>query len=135
MACRVLLKIVYLLTCRIPGVAVLVFPGDRAKAAELLVLRHENAVLRRHIGRVRYEPTDRVWFAALARLLPRRRWTEIFLVAPATLQHDPAASGHRPARPYAERDIYPATVTDVDIRQIHRKPVLNGLINEYVHAT
>ena len=80
-----LLKIVYLLTCRVLGVAVLVFGGDRAKAAELLVLRHENAVLRRHIGRVRYEPADRVWFAALARLLPRRRWTEIFPVTPATL--------------------------------------------------
>ena len=80
-----LLKIVYLLTCRVLGVAVLVFRGDRAKAAELLVLRHENAVLRRHLGRVRYEPADRVWFAALARLLPRRRWAEIFLVTPATL--------------------------------------------------
>jgi len=78
LACRVLLKIVYLLTCRILGVAVLVFRGDRAKAAELLVVRHENAVLRRHIGRVRYEQADRVWFAALARLLPRRRWTETF---------------------------------------------------------
>ena len=48
-----LLKIAYLLTCRVLGVAVLVFRGDRAKAAELLVLRHENAVLRRNIGRVR----------------------------------------------------------------------------------
>jgi hypothetical protein len=81
----VLLKIVYLLTCRVLGLAVLVFRGDRAKDAELLVLRHENAVLRRHGGRVRYEPGDRVWFAALARLLPRRRWTEVFPVTPATL--------------------------------------------------
>ena len=72
-----LLKIVYLLTCRVLGVAVLVFRGDRAKAAELLVLPHENAVLRRHVSRVRYDPADRVWFAALARLLPRRRWTEM----------------------------------------------------------
>jgi hypothetical protein len=48
-----------------------------AKDAELLVLRHENAVLRRHIGRVRYEPAGRVWFAALARLLPRNRWAEL----------------------------------------------------------
>jgi hypothetical protein len=30
-------------------------------------------------------PGDRAWFAALARLLPRRRWTEIFPVTPATL--------------------------------------------------
>jgi transposase InsO family protein len=80
-----LLKIVYLLTCRLLGLAVVAFRGDRAKDAELLVLRHENAVLRRHAGRVRYEPGDRVWLAALARLLPRRRWTEIFPVTPATL--------------------------------------------------
>ena len=67
------------------GLVVLVFRGDQAKDAELLVLRHENAVLRRNVGRVRYEPGDRVWLAALARLLPRRRWTEIFPVTPATL--------------------------------------------------
>ena len=48
-----LIKIVYLLVRRILGLAVLVFRGDRAKDAELLVLRHENAVLRRHAGRVR----------------------------------------------------------------------------------
>ena len=65
-----LLKIVYLLIRRVLGLAVLVFRGDLAKDAELLVLRHENAVLRRHAGRVRYEPADRVWFAALARLIP-----------------------------------------------------------------
>jgi hypothetical protein len=52
----VLLKIAYLLVSRIPGLAVLVFRGDRAKDAELLILRHENAVLRRHADRIRYEP-------------------------------------------------------------------------------
>jgi hypothetical protein len=81
----VLLKIVYLLTCRVLGLAVLVFRGDLAKDAELLVLRHENAVLRRHVGRVRYEPADRTWLASLTRLIPRRRWAEIFPVTPATL--------------------------------------------------
>jgi hypothetical protein len=41
--------------------------GDSAKDAKLLVLRHENAVLRRQItGPVRYEPADRFWFAALS---------------------------------------------------------------------
>ena len=80
-----LLKIAYLLVRRILGLAVLVFRGDRAKDAELLILRHENAVLRRHAARIRYEPADRVWFAALAPFIPRRCWTEIFPVTPATL--------------------------------------------------
>jgi transposase len=42
-------------------------------------------VLRRHAGRVRYDPADRVWLAAVARLLPHRRWTGVFPVTPATL--------------------------------------------------
>ena len=60
------------------------------------------------IGRVRYAPADRVWFAALARLLPRRCWTEIFPVTPATLlawhrklaanKYD-TSSRRRPGRP------------------------------------
>src|SRR5450631_2613891 len=56
-----------------------------SKDAELLVLRHENAVLRRQISRVRYQPGDRLWLAALSRLIPRRRWDEMFTVTPATL--------------------------------------------------
>jgi hypothetical protein len=67
------LKIVYVLTCRILGLVVLMFRDDQAKDAELPVLRHENTVLRRQAGRVRYEPADRAWLAALARLVPRRR--------------------------------------------------------------
>ena len=53
-----LLKVVYVLTCRILGLIVVLFRGDQAAVAEVLVLRHENAVLRRHAGRVRYEPAD-----------------------------------------------------------------------------
>src|ERR1019366_1339898 len=74
-----------LLTCRVLGLAVLVFRGDRAKDAELVVRRHENAVLRRHAGRGRYGTGDRGGPAALARLLPRRGWIGIFPVTPATL--------------------------------------------------
>ena len=80
-----LIRIVYLLVRRILGLAVLALCEDMAKDAELLVIRHENAVLRRHVGRARYEPADRAWFAALARLIPRRRWSEVFPVTPATL--------------------------------------------------
>ena len=77
--------IVYLLVRRVLDLAGLVFRGDLAKDAELLVLRHENAVLRRHARRIRYEPTDRVWFTALAQLIPRRHWARVFPVTPATL--------------------------------------------------
>jgi hypothetical protein len=55
------------------------------KDAGVLVLRHENAVLRRRIGRVRYQPGGRLWLAALSRLVRRHRWAEVFAVSPATL--------------------------------------------------
>jgi len=77
----VLLEIVYLLVRRVLGFAVLVFRRDLTKDAEPLALRRENAVLRRQGKRVRYEPADRVWFAALAQLIPRGRWAEVFPVA------------------------------------------------------
>ena len=202
-----LLKIVYLLTCRVLGLAVVLFRGDRAKDAELLVLRHENAVLRRHASRVQYEPADRMWLAALARLIPRNRWTEVCPGTPGTLlawhrklsnftasfDADFQASGTRilrtavqaprmnaicerlagtlhgelldrvliiseqhlravlteyqshynTARPHQgiaqrvpddEPDDPRLIGTDLDIRQIRRRPALNGLINEYTHA-
>ena len=53
MAGRVLLKIIYLMVRLVAALAVLVFRRDLAKEAELLVLRHENAVLRRQAGRIR----------------------------------------------------------------------------------
>jgi hypothetical protein len=74
----------------------------------MLVLRHENAVLRRQAGRVRYEPVDRAWFAALARIVSHRRWVKVFPVTPATLLawHRSLAAGkydtsgrRRPGRP------------------------------------
>ena len=85
MAGWVLLKIVYLLMRWLFGLTVLVFHRDQARDAELAVLRHENAVLRRDTDRARYEPGDRAWFAALARIIPRRCWAEVFPVTPATL--------------------------------------------------
>ena len=80
-----LLKIVYALTGRILGVIVMLIRSGQQTAAEVLVLRHENAVLRRQAGRVRYEPADRAWFSALARIVSRRRWAEVFPVTPVTL--------------------------------------------------
>jgi putative transposase len=81
----VIISIVYLVVRGLLGCLMMLTQRQVSKDAELLVLRHENAVLRRHIGRVRYQPGDRLWLSALSRLIPRRRWGEVFAVTPATL--------------------------------------------------
>jgi putative transposase len=79
------ISVVYLLVRCLLGCLMVLTRHQVSKDAELLVLRHENAVLRRQISRVRYQPGDRLWLAALSRLVPRRRWGEVFAVTPATL--------------------------------------------------
>ena len=56
-----------------------------SKNAELLVLRHENAVLRHQIGRVRYQPADRLCARGAIPADPPAPMGEIFAVTPATL--------------------------------------------------
>ena len=80
-----LLSILYQLVRSLLGLTVVLVRRDLSKDAELLVLRHENTVLRRQISRARYRPADRVWLAALSGLLPRRRWAEVLPVTPATI--------------------------------------------------
>nr|WP_083391406.1 integrase core domain-containing protein [Parafrankia soli] len=58
--------------------------GDTAKDVELLVLRHQVAVLRRQVHRPVLEPKDRMILAALSQLLPRARGGSFF-VTPATV--------------------------------------------------
>ncbi|MFB9832669.1 hypothetical protein [Actinoallomurus acaciae] len=63
---------------------ILRFRADVDKEVEILVLRHQLAVLRRQAGKVRTAPADRAVLALLSRLLPRARWP-VFFVTPATL--------------------------------------------------
>ena len=60
------------------------FRSDRSKDLEIVVLRHELAVLRRQVVRLELRDADRVWLAAASRVLPRRRWSS-FVITPETL--------------------------------------------------
>jgi hypothetical protein len=53
---------------------------------EVLVLRHQVAVLLRQVHRLDLEPADRVVLAALSRLLPRTRWSAFFVTSATLLR-------------------------------------------------
>ncbi|MER7178379.1 integrase core domain-containing protein [Streptomyces hyaluromycini] len=100
--------------------------SEAAKDAELLVLRHENTVLRRQLaGPVRYEPADRFWFAVLSTLVPRRRWREVFRSPPAPCS--PGTAGSLPrsgttARRRTGRPPTPAAVKTLVLRLAQENP-------------
>jgi putative transposase len=66
----VLTCLIYLIIVWVLGWLMLLPRDDAAKDAEILVLRHEVAVLRRQVARPRPDWVDRTELAALARRLP-----------------------------------------------------------------
>ena len=103
-----LIRLIYVLMIRVFGWLVLWARSDAAKDAEILVLRHEVAVLRRQVARPRPDWADRAVFAALARLLPghlrlRRIVTPGALLALAWQVYAAFDDGLRPPTPLPTR--------------------------------
>ena len=79
-----LLSVVYAALHRNLQLVSLLFRAADSNELEIVVLRHELAILRRQVHRPTFRPADRWFLAAASHLLPRVRWS-VFLVAPATL--------------------------------------------------
>ena len=104
-------RLAYLTLCRSIQLLTSLVRGDAAKDLEILVLRHQLAVLRRQKPRPMLEPTDRALLAAIGRILPRSRWS-CFLVRPETLLgwHRRLVAGawtypRQPGRPPLDEDV------------------------------
>src|SRR5437016_3537341 len=105
-------SLVYLLLLQVLQMLTQLARDGGAKDIELLVLRHQVAVLRRQVHRLDLQPADRVVLAALSRLLPRQRWAAFF-VTPATLLrwHRQLIARHwtyphaRPGRPPIDKQV------------------------------
>jgi putative transposase len=116
---------VYLAVRSLFGLVLLLGRSDRSKELEILVLRHELAIVRWACRRSRIEPADRALLATLSRALPRPAWAA-FSVRPETVLR-----WHR--RLVARRWTYPHTKPGRPPLERPRRELILRLARENPH--
>ena len=92
--------------------------SDTAKEIEILVLRHQLAVLQRRTSRPRMNWTDRAVITTLARLLPARRRLDLLITPSTILRWHRQLIAHRWTTPHTRpsRPAIPAGVRALVVR-------------------
>ena len=107
------LRLLYLVLRAAAGWLGLLTRSDASKDAEILVLRHQLAVLRRQVARPRPAWADRALQAALSQLVPSGHWPRLFVTPETVLRWHrdlirrrwtmPRCGGRPPTRPNLRR--------------------------------
>jgi putative transposase len=126
----VLLRLVYLTVTNTFAILRLLLASDRDKETQILVLRHQIAVLERQLGgkKVRFTPLDRAFLAALLhRLAPEALRRLRLLVRPDTVLrwHRELIRGRHAARSRPKRPGRPPTVRSIRalvLRMVRENP-------------
>ena len=107
-----LASLLYVMLGRVMTLVLLCFGSSDHKELEIVVLRHEIAVLRRQLSRPAMQPADRVLLAAASRLIARARWRSFFVTPETPLAwHRRLVArrltypGRRPGRAKISRDV------------------------------
>jgi putative transposase len=95
-----------------------------AKDAEILVLRHQLAVLRRQVARPGFTWSDRALIATLAKLVGRERWAALLLTPETILRGHRALVRRRWTYPHGRvgRPPLPAETVELIVRLARRTP-------------
>ena len=102
----------------------LIYRGDTDLAVEVVMLRHEVAVLRRQVYRPALQPADRAVLSGLARMLPRRRLGRFFVQAATLLRwhRDLVAEHWTNSRSQPGRPGIPTGTTTLAVRLAKENP-------------